>query len=233
MLTEADAKYWTPAPQVVSWVASQIPEGARVLEIGPGAQPFPRADHFVDWRDWGHVPRNRLSIADLQKDRLPFTDKEFDFVYCRHVLEDMVYPFPLCDEMSRIAKAGYIETPSPLAEMCRGIDGGSPPWRGYIHHRFLVWPEKGELRFLAKYPVIEFIDLGDEEPRIAEALRRAPHLWNSYFLWQGEIRWRFLQHHAEYMITTEYAATVAAALHAGITASDHFVKPLKSAMIVG
>jgi ubiquinone/menaquinone biosynthesis C-methylase UbiE len=48
---------------------------------------------------------------------LPYEDKEFDFVYCRHVLEDLIYPFRVIKEMQRVAKAGYIETPSPMAEL--------------------------------------------------------------------------------------------------------------------
>jgi hypothetical protein len=44
-----------------------------------------------------------------------------------HMLEDMYNPFPICAEMSRVAKAGYVETPSPVAELCRGVDGDKPP----------------------------------------------------------------------------------------------------------
>jgi hypothetical protein len=65
-------------------------------------------------------------------------------------MEDMGNPFLLIKEMERVAKAGYIETPSPIAEMGRGVDGSSPPFRGYHHHRFVVWVHEGELRFVVQ-----------------------------------------------------------------------------------
>ena len=48
-LTDADKKWWHPVPQVVSWLARQIPPGAKVLEIGPSRFQFPRATTFVDF----------------------------------------------------------------------------------------------------------------------------------------------------------------------------------------
>jgi hypothetical protein len=59
---------------------------------------------------------------DPISEKLPFADKEFDFVYSRHVLEDSWNPFALCEEMSRVGKSGYIETPSPIVELGRGVD---------------------------------------------------------------------------------------------------------------
>jgi hypothetical protein len=47
-LTKADRKFWSPDPRVLAWVSARIPVGAKVLEIGPGTKPFPRASHFVD-----------------------------------------------------------------------------------------------------------------------------------------------------------------------------------------
>lgn len=43
---------------------------------------------------------------------MPFADKEFDFVYCSHVLEHTHNPEKACKELMRIAKRGYIETPT-------------------------------------------------------------------------------------------------------------------------
>lgn len=50
--------------------------------------------------------------ADLVREKLPFKDKEFDFCLCTHTLEDLSYPFLTIDEMSRVAKRGYIATPA-------------------------------------------------------------------------------------------------------------------------
>lgn len=217
-LTAADRKFSTPLPQIVAWVAGQIPAGARVLEIGPGRRPFPRATHFVDWASFGKIADDRLTRCDLQRDPLPFADKSWDFVYCRHVLEDLYDPFHLCEEMSRVAKAGYLETPSPIAELCRGIDGGSPAWRGYHHHRYLAWSKGGVLRFLSKYPAVEHVLLADETapPRI---LRQNPLAWNNCFLWRDRIAYEFLQHGKDYTITRDYRRLLHTAINEGLAAS--------------
>jgi hypothetical protein len=100
--------------------------------------------------------------------------------------------------MSRVAKAGYIETPSPISEMCRGVDAGSPEWRGYIHHRYFVWNDKGTLRFMTKYPVVDHLDFGDLENVIVDALKQNPILWNTYFAWEDEITFEYYQHEVDY-----------------------------------
>ena len=214
-LTQADRKFWGPIPEVVAWVAAQIPAGARILEIGPGKQPFFRATHFVDWASHGILPEGALTRCDLQRDRLPFADKEWDFVYCRHVLEDLYDPFHLCDEISRIAKAGYIEVPSPLVEICRGVDGGSPPWRGYHHHRYFVWNKDGVLQFLSKYPAIEHMDF-PQEAKVARILRGDPLAWNASLLWRDAIAYRYFQHGPDYNIIRDYQRAIVAAVNEGL-----------------
>lgn len=54
--------------------------------------------------------------TDIIREKLPFKNKEFDIVLCTHTLEDLNNPFLVMDEMSRVAKRGYIATPS------RGVD---------------------------------------------------------------------------------------------------------------
>lgn len=44
----------------------------------------------------------------------PFRDKQFDFVICSHTLEDIRDPIWVCQEMNRMGKRGYIETPPRL-----------------------------------------------------------------------------------------------------------------------
>src|SRR5882672_7035798 len=146
-LTTTDPHHWAPIPAVVDWLTNRLPPEAKVLEIGPGHAPFFRADTFVDFAPWpiqGVAPE-KLVKCDIATEPLPFEDKSYDFIYCRHVLEDMWNPFHLSKEMERVGKAGYIETPSPIAELCRGVDGGAPPYRGYHHHRWVVWNQAGEL----------------------------------------------------------------------------------------
>ena len=229
-LTRADRKFWSPDPRVLGWVSAQIPAGAKVLEIGPGSKPFARASHFVDWMAHKSIPADALTRCDLQRERLPFADKSWDFVYCRHVLEDLYDPFHLCDEMSRIAKAGYLEVPSPLAEICRGIDGGSPAWRGYHHHRYIVWNAGGVntggvLNFLTKYPLIEHLEFPNEAGAL-RILQANPVTWNASLLWRGRIDWRFRQHGADYVIARDYRSMITAAINEGLVQARSFARIL-------
>jgi hypothetical protein len=209
-LTNNDQKFWQPRTDIQDWLTRTIPADASVLDVGPGTAPFPRADLSVDWRKPDAVAESKFRQVDIQKDRLPFEDKSFDFVYCRHVLEDLHDPFSVCAEMSRVGKAGYIETPSPLAEVCSGIDGNSPPWRGYHHHRFVIWTSDDTLCFLSKYPVIEYARI--DEDAVAASLREGPRLWNTHFVWRDRINFRFFQHEVDYWITQGYSQMLGRAI---------------------
>jgi len=187
MLTENDKKYWRPSEDILNYVASLVADGARVLEVGPGDIPFSKATDFVD-----HDPQDeRYVVCDIQDEPLPYADKSFDFVYCRHVVEDLTHPFLVLREMSRVGKAGYIETPSPLAETARGVDGGSPPWRGYHNHNWFVWSYDGILNFMRKAPMLEYIPFNEDA--IETTLKNNPLGWNTYFLWSDEIK--YINHH--------------------------------------
>src|SRR3989344_6715828 len=90
-----------------------------VLDLGSGDKPFWRADVIVDkyleddrQRSSGPVllDKNKLFIkADVEN--LPFKDKVFDFVYCSHLLEHVENPVKAINEITRVAKKGYIEVP--------------------------------------------------------------------------------------------------------------------------
>lgn len=49
-------------------------------------------------------------------DALPFRDGSIDFVIVSHLAEHIEDPDPFCEEIARVACAGYIETPSPIAD---------------------------------------------------------------------------------------------------------------------
>jgi SAM-dependent methyltransferase len=100
--------------------------GDNVLDIGSGNVPFPFATHLADFAvsddHYGRagVPFKYLEgkpVFECNVEALPFGDKEFDFVYCSHVLEHVHNPSQACDELMRIAKRGYIETPSRCKDL--------------------------------------------------------------------------------------------------------------------
>lgn len=220
-LTQADKKHWAPTEPVVQWLADRLPPDAKVLEIGPGHVPFPRASVFVDYKSGLPIPPGaQLVQVDMAKEKLPFADKEFDFVYCRHVIEDMYNPFLLLSEMERVAKAGYIETPSPIAEMCRGVDGASPPFRGYHHHHYVVWVHEGQLRLVSKYPIVEYFRFAEED--VVGWLREGPRAWNTHYLWQDKINFLHLQTDRDFDITRDYAALLKSAMDQSKISSEMF-----------
>lgn len=190
MLKKDDPRYWQPLPEMREYVSSVIPQGAKVLEIGACHVPFSRSTHFVDCL---YDPKIDNVVCDVTREKLPFEDKSFDFVYCRHVIEDLVSPHLALREMSRVAKAGYIETPSVAAELCRGIDASSPPWRGFHHHNWFVYNDSGVLKLIKKYPIVEHCQFDDE--LIERMLKGFPLYWNTYFLWEGKIQWEEIEVH--------------------------------------
>jgi len=98
-----------------------IVEGDKVLDIGSGHLPFPLATHLADIAVTDHAygragtPFKYIDgkpVYECGVESMPFSDKEFDFVYCSHVLEHTTDPEKACQELMRIGKRGYIETPT-------------------------------------------------------------------------------------------------------------------------
>ena len=208
----------------MNWLAERLPPDAKVLEIGPGFVPFPKATQFVDYRELPNIPADKIKYIDLASQPLPFADKEFDFIYCRHVLEDMYNPFFLILEMNRVGKAGYIELPSPMAELGRGVDGNSPPFRGYHHHHWIGWIHEGEFRIISKYPLIEYLRFDEEQ--IVSWLKEGPEPWNTHYLWEGEIKFAHRRNGPDYVLTRDYAATLKDAMDSAKVSSGLFWQKL-------
>ena len=99
-----------------------IQPGMRVLDIGSGGDPFPRATILVErylepvFRGESLVTHGKpLVVADVNE--LPFPSKSFDFVYSAHVLEVVEDPLQASKEIMRVGKRGYIETPTEAKDM--------------------------------------------------------------------------------------------------------------------
>lgn len=141
-----------------------------VLDIGGWANPLPRADWVMDlcsyesrglyrrngWPthdDDGTSPERFSAHTWIQRDicdrePFPFADDAIDFVVCAHTLEDVRDPVWVCQEMSRVARAGYVEVPSRREEQSIGVEGA---YAGRGHHRWLIdVTAEGGLEFTAK-----------------------------------------------------------------------------------
>lgn len=85
---------------------------------------------------------------DICATPFPFADKSFDFVICRHTLEDLRDPITVCREMNRVGRAGYIESPSRVYESTIGVE--RLWWPGHYHHRWLVEVAASRIAFQFK-----------------------------------------------------------------------------------
>lgn len=157
-----------------------------ILDVGCGTAPFPKATHLMDYNT-KKMPGRSVFQVDLDYDLFPYKDAHFNFTYCRHTLEDIQNPLHAFKEITRISKAGYIETPSPLIEFIRGVDssGVTDKYRGYVHHRYIVWsdPITNTLHFLPKYPLIEHIINDEALKKYIYVANRYSLYWNNYYFW--------------------------------------------------
>ena len=179
--------FYDPDPPALRVAEAKADGKTLVVEIGPGERPFSKANEFVDM---GVIPSSVQArhAIDINRQSLPYADKQVDFLYCRHTLEDIYNPYFAIQEISRVAKAGYLETPFPIIECCRGADGfGKHPWRGYNHHRNMLWMKDGKLMIYPKRCLIEHLPFGLADDQIVTLLNQGPHFWNTDCFWDGSI----------------------------------------------
>ena len=197
----------------------------RIVDVGAGYSPWTRATELVDIRRWDRNETRPLHLIDIECDRLPFEDKSVDFIYSRHTLEDIHNPLQLCREMNRVAKAGYIEVPSPASEFSRGVDLNKMAYRGYIHHCYFIWEEDGTLLFLPKYPIVEYIQVDQaNENKLADCLDRHPITWNTYFAWTGSFKFHMLRQDIDFDLRTNYIDVIMRAVNRSIQNALHFAE---------
>lgn len=109
-----------------------IPVNANVLDVGPGAFPHPSANILLEkiyksddeWRrQCGRVapPPSEVPTVFYSDLPFPFQDREFDYVICSHVLEHVDDVGQFVKELTRVARAGYIEYPTIYYEYIYGI----------------------------------------------------------------------------------------------------------------
>jgi hypothetical protein len=131
-----------------------------VLDVGGWASPLARADWVIDLLPYATrglygeaAGEERFSASTwverdiCDREPWPFADDQFDFAICSHTLEDVRDPIWVCSELSRVARAGYVETPSRVEEQSLGVAG---PFAGWSHHHWLVDPVPGGLEFTFK-----------------------------------------------------------------------------------
>jgi ubiquinone/menaquinone biosynthesis C-methylase UbiE len=99
-----------------------IKEGDKVLEIGPGSDPYFRSDVLLELEynddndrvlQFGHQNKLKTTKKVVYYDGkiFPFKSSEFDYVICSHVLEHVDDLDLFLSEIFRVAKRGYFEFP--------------------------------------------------------------------------------------------------------------------------
>ena len=101
----------------------KLPKKYKVLDIGGGDHPHPRANVVVEknpedntHRKWDMRLLKHQEVVYGNGEKLDFEDNSFDFVFCCHVLEHVDNPVQFLNEMFRVGKQGYLETPSLMGE---------------------------------------------------------------------------------------------------------------------
>ncbi len=121
----------------------------KVLDIGSGGYPFPLATHLADFYEGDTTHRYEILKRDDRPfincniEQTPFADKEFDFVYCSHVLEHVEDPARACQELMRIGKRGYVETPSKISDVMFNFTKipNHHKWHTHIFNNTLIFLE--------------------------------------------------------------------------------------------
>jgi SAM-dependent methyltransferase len=141
-----------------------IRPGDRVLDVGPGADPHPRADVLLE-RNFdeaeaaaqrGHTVLGELKQKTVYFDggRFPFEDGEFDYVICSHVLEHVEHPGEFMAELARVARSGYLEYPTVYYEYLYNFR----VHRNILHRdgNEILWMRKENTPLAAFLPVQQF-----------------------------------------------------------------------------
>jgi SAM-dependent methyltransferase len=88
-----------------------------ILDLGGGKDPFSAAQtvaDIVDHSEYFSENHKEKKFVHTKGDKTPFKDKEFDFVIAAHIVEHVPNPDEFLSELTRIAKKGYIEVPTPF-----------------------------------------------------------------------------------------------------------------------
>lgn len=134
----------------------RIADGWRVLDIGSGHNPHPRADVLLEGLVEEDIHRGGESV-DLSDPRLvigdalamPFPDASFDYAIASHVAEHVDDPVKFCQELTRVARRGYIETPGWFGDMILREDYHQ--WRVFAFGNRLHFARVGRSRPLGLF----------------------------------------------------------------------------------
>lgn len=150
-------------PAAIERILRTVADDALVLDVGGWAAPFNRADWVLDLLPYesrgggdAHGPAWERFRAGtwVQRDACdkapwPWPDDHFAFATCVMTLAELRDPIWVCHELSRVARAGYVELATVESELVHEAPGGGP-WLGREEHRWFCEMAGGELVFTHK-----------------------------------------------------------------------------------
>ena len=99
----------------------------KILDIGCGYTANKYSNHVADTQDFSHLYKDR-KFTLIKDKKLPFSDKEFNFVIASHVLEHVEEIEFFIKELERVANSGYIEVPTRLEDNLVDVNEKAHIW---------------------------------------------------------------------------------------------------------
>ena len=100
--------------EYIEKILSENPDW-KILDIGCGYNASKYATTISDVIDLSVHYKNK-SFVKISDKKLPFNDKEFDFIIASHVAEHVEDIAFFLNELARVGKQGYIEVPTRLED---------------------------------------------------------------------------------------------------------------------
>jgi FkbM family methyltransferase len=148
-----------------------------VVSVGPAgwasevAEPLPITSDIGEPSSWEPVLRRVASQG------------RFSYAVCTHALPPLAEPATVLRMLPLIAEAGFICTPSRYLE-CLRREG---PYRGFLHHRWVLDPLDGQLMLAPKIPMLEHLAMAGEG-----GWASAPERFELQVCWRGGIAFSVL-----------------------------------------
>lgn len=171
----------------------RLPIGLKdlVIEVGSGGNPHPASDILAEkFIDSSHRLKairidRQIVLADACK--MPFRTGAFDYSIAFHVLEHVTDPAAFIGEMTRISKAGYIETPNLLYERLFPL---------HVHLLELALVD-GELVIYRKPAGMHDSFMAESNPVLhergwARLFASRPELFHVCYKWRGQAHFRIV-----------------------------------------
>ena len=99
----------------------------KILDIGCGYTANKYSTHVADTQDFSYLYKDK-KFTHIKDKKLPFSDKEFNFVIASHVLEHVDNIEYFIKELERVANSGYIEVPTRLEDNLVDVNEKAHVW---------------------------------------------------------------------------------------------------------